>query len=88
MTHTQRETLRHAILRLGAANVSRWGIGAEAMRLYVQRYAFDLPTEDIAVEMQYLEDKGLLVRVPKVISPDVPAWRITATGRDLVAEHE
>jgi hypothetical protein len=36
-------------------------------------------------EIQYCADKGLAVRVEKLVSPDVIAWRITAAGRDLLA---
>jgi hypothetical protein len=39
----------------------------------------------LARELGYLRDKGFIEAAPKVISPENPAWRITAAGRDLVA---
>jgi len=36
-------------------------------------------------ELVYLRDKGLVEAVPKLISPENPAWRISAAGRDFVA---
>jgi hypothetical protein len=35
--------------------------------------------------LQYLVDKSLLTAVTKTISPENPAWRITAAGRDFLA---
>jgi len=50
---------------------------------------FGFPTpQDSALEreLQYLEDKAQVAQVLKGISPENRAWRITAAGRDYLAE--
>jgi hypothetical protein len=39
----------------------------------------------VAVELQYLADKGMVATVNKSISPENLCWRITAAGRDFIA---
>jgi hypothetical protein len=46
----------------------------------------DLVAEQVLDEMQYLVDRGLVTLAPKTISPENTAWRITASGRDFLAE--
>lgn len=45
-----------------------------------------LETEDLRRELCYLEEKGLLARKPKLISPENEIWQLTAAGRDFLAE--
>lgn len=89
MTASQRELFRHALLEVAEANGSRYGLTAEAFALLVARFGFRPGKGEAEMELGYLTDKGLLAEVPKVLSPEVVAWRITATGRDFVARlHE
>lgn len=37
-------------------------------------------------ELVYLLDKGLVTRVEKQLSPENKRWRISAAGRDFLAE--
>lgn len=41
--------------------------------------------EDVAKEIAYLEDKGLLALHEKTVSPENRRWRVTAAGRDWLA---
>jgi hypothetical protein len=44
------------------------------------------PTEDeVASELAYLRDKGLVRNSAKLLSPEIARWEITAQGRDFVA---
>ena len=38
-------------------------------------------------ETDYLTSKGMIEIPEKEISPEITAWKITATGRDFVAQH-
>ncbi len=49
--------------------------------------AFPSANDDIVRgELVYLMDKGLVVVVAKQLSPENKRWRITAAGRDFLAE--
>jgi hypothetical protein len=87
---SQRETFRHCLLEVAEANGTRWGLGAEAFAVLVRRFGFPTVTPaETERELVYLADRGLLAEVDKAISPEIGAWRITATGRDLLARgHE
>lgn len=46
------------------------------------------PTDgELAADLQYLADKGLVVAADKTVSPENKRWRITAAGCDHVAEN-
>lgn len=44
--------------------------------------------EDLANEIHYLVDKDFLAPITKALSPENAVWRITADGRDWVAEQK
>lgn len=82
----KREQLRLALLRVQEANRTRWGLTAAALRVMVGRWSLHPSTEEVEAEVLYLQDKGFSELVGKVISPENRAWRITAAGRDFLAE--
>lgn len=86
MKPEQRELFRRAILEAADANGSRFGLTAGALRIHLTPFGFPAAAvEDIRTETLYLADKGLLAEVPKMVSPENRAWRITAEGRDYLA---
>ena len=87
MRGQERELFRLALLRVLEANHTRYGLGAAALAHLASIYGFvSLRTEQVWREIQYLEDKGQVVRVDKAISPENRVWRITAAGRDFLAQ--
>ena len=42
--------------------------------------------QQVTAELLYLVDKQLALKLPKKLSPEIPNWKITAEGRDLIAE--
>lgn len=85
MTAAQRENFRLALLSVAHANGSRYGLPVASFALFARRFGFDEAPAIGERELDYLTDKGLLAEVPKPISPEVRAWRITAAGRDFLA---
>lgn len=45
-----------------------------------------LTETETAAELAYLVDKGLADTPTQLVSPELKRWRITATGRDYLAE--
>ena len=87
MNPEPRELFRLALLRLLDANPTRYGLGAAALAHLAATYGFAFPTaEQVCREAQYLADKGLLAPLDKTISPENRLWRITAAGRDFLAQ--
>ena len=87
MNPHQRELLRLALLRVLEANPTVYGLGLEALCHLASRFGFTSPEPSaVALEIQYLEDKGLVLPVNKVVSPENRAWRISAAGRDSLAQ--
>lgn len=80
-----REHLRNRIL-MDANAIGKQGLTLEG---YFQgAKAVGLPSDRIEVdrEIDYLVGKGLLEGVKKTISPEIPRWKISAAGRDYLAE--
>lgn len=87
MTSEQRETLRLSLLRFLAVNPTQYGVPQTLLVALAKQEARPwVISTDVAIEMQYLEDKGLVARTAKPISTELPNWRITAAGRDFMAE--
>ena len=87
MNAEQRELFRRALLEVLEANNTRFGLGSAALRHLIRPYGFERPEEkEVREEVGYLEDKGLVAEVLKGVSPENRAWRITAAGRDYLAE--
>ena len=86
MTNDQRELFRTALLRILDANHTRFGLTVQALCHLMPVFGFFKSKPDEAErELEYLKDKGHVALVPKPISPENRAWRITAEGRDFLA---
>jgi hypothetical protein len=85
LTPQQLQQIRYSILRYCDASVET-GISAALLLQFLRTEGFRALTPDqLRGEIQYLADKDLLVAPPSLISPEIKNWRITATGRDLLA---
>jgi hypothetical protein len=87
MDAQQKELLRLALLRVMDANKTGRGLGPVALKSLIGTYAATASVEEIAIELSYLADKEMVASVDKRISPELTAWRITATGRDFIAQN-
>ena len=86
-TPEQREQLRLSLLRFMEDNASTRGMSAALlMQMSCSEGRSDLALNDVNFELRYLLDKKLIADVGKVISPELAAWRITAEGRDFLAQ--
>jgi hypothetical protein len=82
------ELFRLALLRVLEANNTRFGLALGAVSLHMGAYGFKAPgTADIGAELLYLHDKGMVEPTTKALSPENKCWRITAAGRDYLAEN-
>lgn len=85
-TEAQARELLRTCLLTSADAAGRYGLSEELALIGTRKYGLRSATvEDIQEEIQYLADKGFLVEVEKQISPENKSWRITATGRDWLA---
>ena len=84
MTGEERKNMR-VILLLCAAKAPL-GLTVELARVWLTGRGVEATGAEIAQEIAYLVDKNLMTPVPKRISPEMRAWRITADGRDFLAE--
>lgn len=85
MIPAERELFRHSILRHLEAS-TRFGSTLPELRNYLRISGFSRCKDtEITAELQYLIDKNFVTLVPKEISPENQAWRITAAGRDFLA---
>jgi DNA-binding PadR family transcriptional regulator len=85
MKSTQLEFLRN-ILLMQLAACPQTGAPITTLVVGVQLASFKATSEEIANELSYLEDKGLTARVQKTLSPENVRYRITANGRDFLAQ--
>ena len=87
MNPQQRELFRLALLRVLDSNHTRFGLTLPALCHLAPVFGFHAARPDEAEsEINYLLDKGYVTPVFKTISPENRAWRITAAGRDFLAE--
>jgi hypothetical protein len=78
----QREQVRLSILRYGLSLVS-----VSLLRSYLRGDGFSrISDEQVALEVQYLQDKKYLTAEDKGISPENELFRTTADGRDYLAK--
>ena len=85
MTNEQREQVRLSVLRC-CESAAQYGLATGLLRQFVANEGFrGLTEEELRAELVYLADKGLVASLPKTISPENEAWRITAEGRDFLA---
>lgn len=88
MKPAQRELYRAALLRVLEANETQYGLSAPVLAVHVAVFGFrGLGAEFAAAELRYLQDKGLVKMLSKAISPENQTWRITAAGRDWLAQN-
>ncbi len=87
MSPEQRELLRLALLRVMDANQTGRGLGAGSLTFLIGRFGASASIEEINAELVYFADKGFVTAVQKAISPELTAWRITAEGRDWIAQN-
>jgi hypothetical protein len=86
MTATDRETLRHTILSAAEA-AKPYGVTLALLSVAVRNIGLrSATTGDIHAEVDYLADKGFLHPEPKALSPENKSWRISASGRDYLAQ--
>jgi len=87
MNAQNRELFRLALLRLLDANHTRFGLTVPALCHLLPMFGFARANPEMTeAEIEYLADKGQVALVFKPISPENRAWRITAEGRDFLAE--
>ncbi len=87
MNAQQRELFRRALLGVLESNPTQYGLGLTSLQLHLGAFGFMAsPLADVKSEMQYLEDKGFITATAKAISPENKTWRITAAGRDELAQ--
>lgn len=85
MSGKQLENLRLAALNVLDANNTSKGLGLDAVTMFAGGYGFPhLEAATMERELRYLQEKGLVEKVEKVLSPGNSVWRITAQGRDFV----
>lgn len=85
MNSSQRENIRLSLLRHCDA-AEQFALAAPLLLQFLRNEGFrELDAPALRAELRYLADKGLLATLPKTISPENEAWRITAAGRDFLA---
>lgn len=85
MNAQTREIVRTKLLLLLAA-ASELGLTDDMLHTQLRLAGLVVTTEEARTETVYLRDKGFVVGVNKDISPELRRTRITANGRDLLAE--
>lgn len=87
MNAAERESLRISLLRFLAHRPWAFGLPTNVLWAHVRLEGLPhVSQQDVEAELLYLSDRGLVARVDKRISPESAAWRITADGRDWLAE--
>jgi hypothetical protein len=88
MTTWQREQIRLSLMRYCEA-AQPYGLGAGLLLQFIRSEGFRAATaEQLAAELNYLGEKNFLAPVVKPLSPENRVWRITAAGRDFLAEQQ
>lgn len=85
MTPATRETVRTKLLLLLAA-ASELGLTDESLHLQLRLAGLNVSAEESRAETVYLADKGFVAGVSKDLSPELRRTRITAAGRDVLAQ--
>jgi hypothetical protein len=80
-----REQFRLRILQLIDA-CGALGMRANTLTIQLNGAGFQVQQRDVDTEVTYLRDKEFLAEVAKAISPELKRWRVTAAGRDFLAE--
>jgi hypothetical protein len=83
----QREQLRLSLLRyLDRDGSAMFGLPTKRLQVNARSEGFTVTYDIVEAELIYLQDKGLVAEISKTLSPEVRAWRVTAQGRDLLAQ--
>lgn len=85
MSPALREQFRLKLLQLVEAT-GAVGMRVPAIDTHLAAHGYDHTEAQLVAEIAYLADKGLLAQVDKILSPELKRWRITAAGRDFLAE--
>jgi len=85
MTPQTRETVRTKLLLLLAA-ASELGLSDDTLHTQLRLAGLQVTPDEARAETVYLVDKGLVAAVDKQISPELRRTRITADGRDMLAQ--
>ena len=86
MNNHQREQLRISVMRY-CESAAQFRLSAGLLLQFVRNEGFrSLTSTQLNTEIRYLTDKAFLAAVEKPISPENEAWRITAAGRDYLAQ--
>jgi hypothetical protein len=85
MNPAQQELFDLALLRLLDANRTRFGLGLEAIAHLLLPFGFARPDHALLADrLDYLQRRGLVEEVDKVINRANRAWRLTPAGLDYV----
>lgn len=79
-----RQLFRHELLRQ-LDEATPLALRANSLAIVASARGFAATTSQVAAELTYLMDKGLVTTAPHPISPELLDYRITAAGRDEVA---
>jgi hypothetical protein len=85
MTAQQRELLRDGILT-GLDKLGEYRPTLDTLHLGLRQSGHQVTLDEVKTEVNYLVDKGFISFVEKAISPERRRHRITAAGRDYLAE--
>ena len=86
MTAFQREQTRLSTLRYCEAALDM-GLATSILLQALRAEGLGrLRMEQLREELRYLEEKGLLKRKFKLLSPENEIWQLTADGRDFLAQ--
>lgn len=85
MTAAERELLRHQLLLSLAAQAS-FALTPRVLAVQTSLAGLVVTDVQIAQELQYLADKNFVQADAKAVSPELKRYRLTAAGRDYLAE--
>lgn len=87
MNPRQRELFRNALLVAISDFPASYPPSVHLLKQEVTRHGFvGIEEAEITTELVYLADKGLVVEDKKLVSPENKNFRLTAEGRDYLAE--
>jgi hypothetical protein len=86
MDNPTRELFReNLIAQLACAGAI--GMKLAGLKLGARAGGHEISDKEMVDELDYLEGKGLVAPIDKLISPENRRWKITAAGRDFAAAH-
>lgn len=85
MTAKSRELFRQSLL-MQLNQAAPYAVPAEILKVGAVSGGFAVTDQELAAELDYLADKQLIAATAKLISPENKRWKITAPGRDALAE--